>query len=91
MGPSPLEVFSEVFILKGFKCCVLEQDYLLDKSKASWSNSFMDSNLHFFLGLAADALALSIFRMSFLIEARSFRVGTFSKSFFLPSSIGGVL
>ncbi len=48
----------------------------------------MDSNSHFFLGLAAEAVALSIFRMSFLIEASSLRVGTFSNSFFRPSSNG---
>jgi len=64
------------------------QDYLLDKSYATWFNSFMDSNPHFFLGLAAEAVALSIFRMSFLIEASSLRVGTFSNSFFRPSSNG---
>jgi hypothetical protein len=29
--------------------------------------------------------------MSLLIEASNFLVGTFSNSFFLPSSIGGVL
>jgi hypothetical protein len=51
----------------------------------------MVSKSHFFLGLAdADAVRAS-FRMSLLIEAISLRVGTFSKSFFLPSSIGGVL
>ena len=51
----------------------------------------MDSNPHFFLGLAAERLAWAIFRMSLLMDASNFRVGTFSKSFFLPSSIGGVL
>ena len=51
----------------------------------------MSSNYFFFKGLAADAVALSIFRMSFFIEASSFLVGTFSNSFFLPLSIGGVL
>ena len=48
----------------------------------------MDSKPHFFLGLAADALALSIFRMSFLMEASNLRVGTFSSNFFRPSSNG---
>jgi hypothetical protein len=69
----------------------MKQDYLLDKRTASWSNPFMDSKPHFFLDLAAERLAFAIFRMSRLIEASSLRVGTFSKSFFLPSSIGGVL
>jgi len=48
----------------------------------------MDSNPHFFLGLAAERLALAIFRMSFLMEASNLRVGTFSSSFFRPSSNG---
>jgi len=43
----------------------------------------MDSNPHFFLGLAAAANC----RMSFLIDASSFLVGTFSKSFLRPLSI----
>jgi len=47
----------------------------------------MDANYFFGLGLTADAN----FRMSFLIEASSFRVGTFSNNSFLPLSIGGVL
>jgi hypothetical protein len=52
---------------------------------------FMDSNPHFFLGLAADLACAAILRISLLIEASNLRVGTFSNSFFLPSSIGGVL
>jgi len=48
----------------------------------------MDSNYFFFKGLAADAVALSIFRMSLLIEASSLRVGTFSNNFLRPSSNG---
>jgi len=51
----------------------------------------MDSNPHFFLGLAAAAVVRSIFRISFLMEASSLRVGTFSKSFFRPSSNGASL
>jgi|SRR6266478_6985554 len=43
----------------------------------------MDANYFFGLGLAAAAS----FRMSLLIEASNLRVGTFSKSFFLPLSI----
>jgi len=46
---------------------------------------------HFFLGLTADLALAAICRKSFLMEASNLRVGTFSKSFFLPSSIGGVL
>jgi len=45
----------------------------------------MDSNPHFFLGLAEAAN----FRMSFLMEAISFRVGTFFNSSFLPFSMRG--
>jgi len=44
----------------------------------------MDANYFFGLGLAAAAS----FRMSRLTEASSFRVGTFSNSFFRPSSNG---
>lgn len=51
----------------------------------------MDSNSHFFFGLAADAVALSIFRMSFLMEASNLRVGTFSSSFLRPPSNGASL
>lgn len=51
----------------------------------------MVSNAHFFLGLAADAVALSTFRKSFLMLASNFLVGTFFMSFFLPSSNGALL
>ena len=51
----------------------------------------MDSNYFFLKGLAADAVALTIFRMSFLIEASNFLVGTLSSNFFLPLSNGGSL
>jgi hypothetical protein len=51
----------------------------------------MDSNYLFFKGLAAEAVALSAFRISFLMLASNFRVGTFLISFFRPSSIGGSL
>jgi hypothetical protein len=66
-------------------------DYLLDKSKAILYSPFMDSNYFFFKGLAADAVALSVFRMSFLMLASNVLVGTFLISFFRPSSIGGSL
>ncbi len=52
----------------------------------------MDSKPHFFLGLAADADALSVLRMSLLIEASKVRVGTrFNCSRFCFSFIGGAL
>jgi hypothetical protein len=44
---------------------------------------------NYFLGLGLEAAAS--LRMSLLIEASSFRVGTLSNNFFLPLSIGGVL
>lgn len=68
-----------------------DKDYSLDKSKASWSNFFMDSNPHFFFGLAADADALIVLRMSFLMLASNFRMGTRLNSFFRPSSNGSLL
>jgi hypothetical protein len=51
----------------------------------------MDSNPHFFLGLAAEAVVLSVFRMSFLMLASNVLVGTLLISFFRPSSNGGSL
>jgi len=51
----------------------------------------MDINYFFFKGLAAEAVAFSAFRMSFLMLASKVLVGTFFMSFFLPSSIGGSL
>jgi hypothetical protein len=51
----------------------------------------MDSNSHFFKGLADEAVALSVFRMSFLMLASNVLVGTFLISFFLPSSNGASL
>ena len=45
----------------------------------------MDSKPHFFLGLAAEAS----FRMSFLMDAINFRVGTLFSSSFLPFSMRG--
>lgn len=62
-------------------------DYSVDKSQASCSNPFMDSNSHFFLRLAE----ATILRMSFLMLASNFRVGTRFSSFFLPSSNGSLL
>jgi len=47
----------------------------------------MDSKPHFFLRLA-DA---TIWRMSFLMLASNFRVGTRFNSFFRPSSNGSLL
>ncbi len=46
---------------------------------------------HFFFGLAAAADARMVCRMSFLMLASNFRVGTRFSSFFRPSSIGGSL
>ncbi len=51
----------------------------------------MESKPHFFFGLAADADARILCRMSFLMLASNFRVGTCFSSFFRPSSIGGSL
>jgi hypothetical protein len=51
----------------------------------------MDSNHLFFNGLAVDAETLSAFRMSFLMLASNFLVGTRFNSFLRPSSIGGSL
>jgi len=52
----------------------------------------MDSNPHFFLGLAVTGLAeATTLRKSFLMLASNFRVGTRFNSFFLPSSNGGLL
>jgi len=45
----------------------------------------MDANYNFFFGLEAEAVNL---RKSCLIEASSFRVGTFFSNFFRPSSNG---
>jgi len=51
----------------------------------------MFSKPHFFLGLAeADASRTSL-RMSLLMEAINFRVGTFFNSCCLPFSMRGVL
>jgi hypothetical protein len=47
----------------------------------------MESNPHFFLGLLATADARMVRRMSFLIEASSFLVGTRLNSSFLPFSM----
>jgi len=47
----------------------------------------MDSNPHFFFGLAA----ATTLRKSFLMLASNFRVGTCFNSFFLPASNGGLL
>ena len=51
----------------------------------------MDSNYFFFKGLAAEAVALSVLRMSFLMLASKVLVGTFLISFFRPSSNGASL
>jgi hypothetical protein len=48
----------------------------------------MESNPHFFFGLAA---ARIVRRMSFLMLASSFRVGTCFSNFFRPSSNGSLL
>jgi hypothetical protein len=46
----------------------------------------MDSKTHFLLGLAADADTFRAFRMSFLMDASNFLVGTRFSSFLRPSS-----
>jgi hypothetical protein len=51
----------------------------------------MDANYFLGLGLAADAVALSAFRMSFLMLASNVLVGTFLISFLRPSSNGASL
>jgi len=50
----------------------------------------MASNSHFLLDLAGGAGFFSASRMSLLMEASNVLVGTFFKSFFLPSSTGGL-
>jgi hypothetical protein len=50
----------------------------------------MGNKPHVFFGLEVLA-AFAMFRMSLLIEASNFLVGTCSNNFFLPLSIGGVL
>ena len=59
----------------------------LTKAGTFSDNPSMDSNYIFFLGLAA----ATTLRKSFLMLASNFLVGTFLISFFLPSSIGGLL
>ena len=49
----------------------------------------MESNPHFFLGLAGAALARTSIRKSLLMAAKSFRVGTFSSIRFLAFSTRG--
>ncbi len=51
----------------------------------------MESNPHFFFGLAAAADSRMVCRMSFLMLASNFRVGTRFNSFFRPSSNGSLL
>jgi hypothetical protein len=51
----------------------------------------MDANYHFFFGFAADADARITFRMSFLMDASNFRVGTFFSKSLRPFSMRGVL
>ena len=68
------------------------RDYSLDKSSLFPYAWFMDAKPHRFLGLAADADALSVRRMSRLIEASSILVGTrFSCSRFCFLFMRGVL
>src|SRR6266478_4526902 len=61
----------------------MKHDYLLDKSTPAWSNPFMASNHHFFLGLAA----ATTLRMSFFMLASNLRVGTCFSNLRLPLSI----
>ena len=70
---------------------IREQDYSLDKSSLSWDDLLMESNPHFFFGLADAADARIVRRMSFLMLASNFRVGTCFNSFFRPSSNGSLL
>jgi hypothetical protein len=70
---------------------VTQQDYSLDKSRAFPYILSMDSNYFFFKGFPAEAVDRMAFRMSCLMLASNFRVGTCFNSFFLPSSIGGSL
>jgi hypothetical protein len=65
----------------------MEQDYSLDKSSGTWDTLLMESKSHFFFGLAA----ASVLRMSFLMLASNFRVGTCFNNFFRPSSNGSLL
>ena len=51
----------------------------------------MESKAHFLLGLAADADARIVRRMSFLMLASSLRVGTRFNSFLRPASNGDLL
>ncbi len=48
----------------------------------------MESNYHFFLGLPANAEALTAFRKSFLMDASNFLVGTLSSGDFFSFFIG---
>jgi hypothetical protein len=49
----------------------------------------LNYNLLFFLGLALAADSLIVCRKSLLMDASSFRVGTFSSIFRLPFSMRG--
>ena len=51
----------------------------------------MESNPHFFFGLAAAEESRIFCRMSLLMLASNFRVGTCFNSFFRPSSNGSLL
>src|SRR5260370_33388776 len=66
------------------KQTALAQDYSLDKSYVTWDTFLMESNPQFFFGLAA----ASVLRMSFLMLASNFRVGTCFNSFLRPASNG---
>jgi hypothetical protein len=51
----------------------------------------MGSNYFFFNGFPAEAVGRMAFRMSCLMLASNFRVGTCFNNFFLPASNGGLL
>jgi hypothetical protein len=51
----------------------------------------MVTKSYLFFGLAVEAVALAILRMSLLMDAINFRVGTFLSNSCLPFSIRGAL
>ena len=61
----------------------------LTKVKHFSTISHMRDKVHDFLGLESDAATRISSRKSFLIDAKSFRVGTRLRSAFLPFSMRG--
>ncbi len=64
------------------------QDYILDKSSIVPHNRFHEVKSHFFLGLAAEAVARNCLRKSRFIDANNLRVGTFRSASFFSFSVG---